>query len=575
MVEIKKRIKFLMGKLLKFFLLGLLVLIIMNLLPAFFYKPEFNSNKMLSSYVKGVYHMHSTFSDGKGNIEEITSAASSLKLDFAILTDHGRPNLGSSTATQWRNGVLLVGATELSLTSGHLVAMGFDNPNYIYPSEPQEAVDDIRDSGGVCIIAHPFDDKIPWTDWSVKGYNGLEVYSSYNEARRTGILKILIFPLKYAINSKYALLDTMRYPEEVDNTWDRLNQSSRYFGIYALDVHGKIKITDKIQLYLPTYRSMFELMTVYVKIQSSLNQNSDKAAREVISSFRRGAFFNVIEAIAPANGFDAYFIDGISGKTIDMGSGCDSPTGKIIIRAPFKFKTNIRILRDGMQFKEIKNNKEKYLEINITEKGVYRIEVTVPGNKFHELPWIMTNPFYIGLPSPPPYHPFNDNPEVLVRRSLLDLGINFKLEKNLNSRGEITLVESEINKKIIRFYYKLSKNTNEKDYWCSMALRQDFDFSQYKGIVLEIKSDRRQRFWTEFRSKGISDNSQEFGYSYSFLATPNWKRISIPFNMFHRVYGVKQDINLKKVVSFFLTINNGNAYIGTEGVLYIKTIGLY
>jgi hypothetical protein len=45
--------------------------------------------------IEGVYHIHTTFSDGRKTPEEIAAIAARQALDFIVLTDHGRPNLES------------------------------------------------------------------------------------------------------------------------------------------------------------------------------------------------------------------------------------------------------------------------------------------------------------------------------------------------------------------------------------------------------------------------------------------------------------------------------------------------
>ncbi len=66
-----KRIK----KILKYVLIILTILVIIIIFPILSYKKEVNDSPLPSYYKKGVYHMHSVFSDGKGTIDEITTAA--------------------------------------------------------------------------------------------------------------------------------------------------------------------------------------------------------------------------------------------------------------------------------------------------------------------------------------------------------------------------------------------------------------------------------------------------------------------------------------------------------------------
>jgi hypothetical protein len=565
-------------RILKYIFLVLVILLVLNIAPAFFYSPKTNTDPLPSSYIKGVYHMHSTFSDGKGTIEEITQAAASLNLDFVILTDHGRPNLQSSTCTTWLNNVLLIGGSEFSLNSGHLAAMGFKVPDYIFPPEPQEAINEVIDDNGVCFISHPFDDKVPWTDWDISGYTGLEVLSSYSEARRAGILKILIFPLKYLINSKYALLNTMGYPSDNIKKWDSLNQSGQYYGIYALDAHAKLPISKKIQLNFPTYKSMFEIMTVYIKLNQKLLQGvqgggflEKSPPGEVISSLRKGNFFNVIEGIASANGFEAFFIEKDSGKRIEMGGSSKEKQGKLVILLPFDFETEIIVFKNGIKSEHKMNKKNKQLEMDVNEPGVYRIEVYVPGNTFDELPWIMTNPFFVGVEAPLPSSLVKD--EIVLKRPLPEEQDAFIVEKNSRSQGAIDYETTEEDEKITHFTFKLvQESPQDQNFWSVIALRKRFDFSGDKGFVFEARSDKKRRFWVEFRT---GEGESEVWYRHSFLVEQEWKKFHIPFKKFQVIYGEKESPKLSEVSSIFFSINNANAYPGTEGEIFIKNFGIY
>ena len=88
-----------LGRLPKLAMAVVVLLLAITFLPALTYRKLANRNPLPGGFSKGVDHVHSTFSDGKGDLTEIASEAAAAGLDFVLLTDHGTPNRGSSTAT--------------------------------------------------------------------------------------------------------------------------------------------------------------------------------------------------------------------------------------------------------------------------------------------------------------------------------------------------------------------------------------------------------------------------------------------------------------------------------------------
>lgn len=553
-------------KITKFLFYIFLILFLIIIIPMLNFRTESNLNPLPSNYKKGVYHFHSLFSDGKGNLDEITRAVSELKLDFAILTDHGNPNLKSSMATSWLNNVLLIGGSELSLNSGHLAIVGYRIPDYLFPPEPNEAINEINRDNGISFISHPFDKKIPWTDWDISDFTGIEVLSAYSAARKAGILKLILFPLQYLFNSNYAILKMLSYPRENIKKWDSLNANGKYFGIYCTDAHAKLPVSKNFEFNFPSYKSMFKIFSTYVKIEKKLEKDPYLAARNIISSIKKGKFYNVIEALAPANGFDIYF-ETQDGEIIDMGGSTSMVKGDIIIKAPFDFETDIIVIKNGEIHQKIIKNTKKTLTIPITESGVYRLEIYISNSTFNTLPWILTNPIFINVYKSAP---FPIEPE--LRKILVEKEDFFKVETSTLSRGTISNKISDNREFITLFTFKLDKEANKKDFWSAMAYRSETDFSGYTGFIFDAIGEKQFRFWIEFRTR---EKSKETWYRHSFLVENMWKRYHIPFNKFYVHFGDKKAADLSKISSIFFSINNAIAYSGVKGTIQLKNIGLY
>ena len=76
-----------------------------------------------ASTVRGAFHIHSSRSDGSGDVEVIAAAAARAGLQFIILTDHGDATR-TPDAPAYRSGVLTIDGVELNTTAGHYAAIG-------------------------------------------------------------------------------------------------------------------------------------------------------------------------------------------------------------------------------------------------------------------------------------------------------------------------------------------------------------------------------------------------------------------------------------------------------------------
>jgi len=553
------------GRLKKLAILLVLILLAITFLPALRFRKLENHNLLPKSFSKGVFHLHSTFSDGEGDLQEITAAAAAEGLDFVVLTDHGRPNLQAASATQWVNGVMVVGGSEFSLNGGHLAAGGFPVPTYRYPPEPQEAVDEVNRHRGISFISHPFDGAVPWTDWRVEDHTGIELINAHTASIRPRFSRLVLVP-RYFARPEFALLTTLEYPKVHVSAWERMNRTGRYFGIFALDAHARMPVGFGRHLNLPTYSQMFSFLNVYVKHSEGLSDNAETAAASLVASMRAGSFFNCIEAIAPANGFGAVF-ESDTGEHVEMGGVSTSHSGRLLIRLPFDFPTDVVVTRNGDTFRELQSNKESNLVVPISDAGVYRVEIFARASTFDDLPWIMSNPFFLDTVSAREASP------IPVAREVLASGPGFfHVEKDPSSVGLLIEEQFDNDKPAIGFRYALPEKPGTRNFFVAMANRKPRKFVGFEGLTLHARSDERARFWLMFRTE---NDGAETWYRHSFATDHEWSTVTIPFEEFRVHHGEVRPPDLEAVTSLFISINNQIAYPGASGTLSVEGLGLF
>jgi hypothetical protein len=551
----------------KFIFSLLVVFLILAGFNSLSFRQKINNRPLPSFYKKGAFHIHSSFSDGRGGIDEISRSAKRSNLDFVILTDHGRPNLQASAATGRANGISLIGASEFSLNEGHLAAAGYRIPTYVFPPEAQEAVDEVNRDRGVSFISHPLDRKIPWRGRRVRGFTGIEIFSLYQLAKKIPFLKAVIFPLNYLFNPDYALTKLIAYPVKETQLWDSLNKEGKYYGIYALDAHAKLQISKSFQLDFPTYAAMFKILTIYVKVETDLQKDPHQAAGAIVAAMRSGNFFNVIESLASANGFENYYREN-DGRLVDMGGDAKAAGGTLIFKLPFNFTTDITVKKDGQIFKTIRANTRKQLSIIISRAGVYRAEISLASGRFKKLPWIIANPIYIARPQVD-----KKSPEITASIVLGDRENYFQIEKNNRSSAAKQWQKQKNSPSVTSFNFTLQPETSAQvNFWAALAHREKLAGASYQGFVFETRGSGRIRCWLQFRT-GI--NRGEAAYQHSFLVEAEWRKIVIPFSSCHRLYGQPAFPDPTIINSFFFLVDNGNAFPGTQGEIFFRQIGLF
>lgn len=532
------------------------------------FQKKVNNRPLPSYYKKGVFHLHSIFSDGLGTIEEIGRDAGAQDLDFVILTDHGRPNRPASGATAWKHGTLLIGASEFSLNEGHLAAAGYRVPEYEFPPEAQEAIEEVNRDGGVTFISHPLDRKIPWTDWQARDFSGIEIISLYQMAKKSVLYVLTLFPLQYLLSPDYALTSLISYPRRELAIWDHFNRERKYFGIYALDTHAKLPISKKMNFHFPSYGATFRILRVYVKVDRELERDAGAAAATIIASLRRGDFFCVIESLAAANGFENCYLEK-DGSRVEMGGDAAAAGGSLVLKLPFNFSTDIRIMKDGAAFLTIRDNTRQEITVPVREPGVYRCEIFLHSGRLKSLPWILANPIFVARP----VAPAAATAPVTARTMLKAAGEYFQVEKNSRSRASLSLEKGNEGRTVTRFAFTLRRESPAQvDFWTALARREKLDFSGYRGFVFAARGSRAMRFWLQFRTQ---EGDRESAFQHSFLVGEDWKQIAIPFDRFYRLYGVAAPPDLAHVSAFFFLIDNGDSFDGARGEISLGPIGLY
>ena len=338
------------------------------------------------TYLWGIYHVHSTMSDGLQSPEEIAIQARATGVSLVLLTDHGMPNLASSSFRKIIDGVTIVGGSEASLPDGHLTFFGAQEaPAFRLSSFPPEAMDDARGWGGFPVLAYPDDPDFGWRYWdSDLRPGGIEVLNLFTCLRGASWLERLQLALYYPF-SHYYFLKSIAVPAESLAHWDDFLRRERLWGFEASDAHGGFRVGSWFSIRVPSYADTFS----FVGMGISRRYESDPEA-----AVRRGDFFNCVRGAGEPERFEFSAHDGWR----DFPSGSDAPVSSSLHVEVRAGKQAVRMVlkKDGAVVRDVAGD---HLDWEDAGVGVYRVEVFLTAHPLlrADVPWILSNPIFVGM----------------------------------------------------------------------------------------------------------------------------------------------------------------------------------
>jgi hypothetical protein len=297
----------------------------------------------------------------------------------------------------FEDGVLVISGVELSTRDGHLVVVGAKR-GLNRPGQDSDPVRHAQQLGGLTILAHPVQRRLPWVDpKSAMRAAGMELYSAdslFRDALHRPFALLLPAAGAYLTNPIHALMILNR--EQPDAMRKLLEISAREpkLALCAHDAHG-----------LPAYEEVFRSFSLHVPLagtlQGGLPADATEAARAVIDAIGRGRAYCAFDPLGIAEGFS---IDGAQGDSRRAGVG-DRLTLRIPPSSPAAARVQIwggaRLEPDGRT-------------VVLTRVGPVQIEVWIeaPGKLFGRTwkPWIIPSPLFVSPPVGPRTDPGSAGP---------------------------------------------------------------------------------------------------------------------------------------------------------------------
>jgi len=229
----------------------------------------------------GNLHIHTTYSDGSGDYEQLAQAASKVGLDYLLVTDH---NIYAGQHQGWNKDTLvLVGeevANETDDQVNHYLVFGANKGMASHGNDPQQLIDAVRSHGGLGFIAHPYErsgrfadePEIDWVNWEVEGYNGLEIWNYMSEFKSH--IENPAKALLYAFAPSLAIKGP--FPETLAK-WDELLARQKICAIGGSDAHATTYQMGPIKRQIFSYKYLFKTINTHILVSEPW---SGKAAHD-------------------------------------------------------------------------------------------------------------------------------------------------------------------------------------------------------------------------------------------------------------------------------------------------------
>ncbi len=344
-------------------------------------------------------HMHTRYSDGSGLHKDIAAAAFKAGVDVVIVTDHNILVNGFEGYYKEKNKKILMLIGEevhdqaRDPQKNHLLVFGANREMATFAENPQNLINQVRDSGGLAFLAHPDDPEakafketdISWEDWSVQNYTGIELWNALSELKT-------IVPTKLH-GAFYALFPSLVAHQPIPNTllkWDELLSYGRpVVAIGGSDAHALLMNLGPIYRVIFPYEFHFRTVNTHTLLSEPLSGDVNTDRMLIYKAMAAGHCFVGYDMPAPTKGFRF----NAQGRDASVSMGDEIPAkGGVTLQVKLPSAAEILLLKDGQVIQTWKN---QTAGTHITtEPGVYRIEAyrRYLGKRRG---WIYSNPIYV------------------------------------------------------------------------------------------------------------------------------------------------------------------------------------
>ena len=346
----------------------------------------------MSHEIVGNLHMHTPYSDGEWYHDQIALAASQAGLDFIVTTDH---NLWVDGPEGYHHGVLTLIGEEVHNARrwpqvNHLLVYGAEAELSQCAFDPQRLIDAVRARGGLAFIAHPFDyplefmhePGIPWADWEVDGYHGLEIWNYMSEFKARLPNKLLA--VFYAFFPQYAVRGPFKNTLKV---WDELLASGRRVaGFGSADAHATPLALGPIKRSIFPYEYLFRCVNTHLMVEALLTGDVDRDKQLIYAALGTGYGWVGYDLLGSTKGFR--FGAHSASEHAEIGQEIRR-VGAVNFEIETPLEATIQVVKAGRGvLARVKNRRG--MKFTSAEAGAFRVEAYRKGRG-----WIFSNPIYV------------------------------------------------------------------------------------------------------------------------------------------------------------------------------------
>ena len=344
----------------------------------------------------GAIHIHSTYSDGSGSVNDIIKVAQEVDLDYIILTDHNTLRAKTDGKEGWYNNTFLLVGTEINdrKNLNHYLALGIDKA-FSTRISAKEYVSKVNEKGGIGFIAHPHEERssmkehppYPWNEWDSNDFTGIEIWNHMSEwmegLNEQNKYNHFVHPLK-----------SIKFPSKKTLAkWDELNIKRKVVGIGGIDAHAhKQNFMGFFEVEIFPYKVLFKSIRTHLLCDTRLHKSNKgvefaEDKNEILRTLKSGRVFFSNYYHGNAKGFRFFAQD--SNMIYHMGESVEF-NNKIRLRVILpNISGTIRLIANGNLIDEGENIDAEFV---ISRSGAYRVEVYLDGKA-----WIYSNHIRIGL----------------------------------------------------------------------------------------------------------------------------------------------------------------------------------